>query len=80
MVAGAALAALLAGCSSSGGTPYGGGGGAQSYLPRAPVVAPSGPGSPWFWPLPNSWWPVQPWGDPGNPYIANPYTNNPLLR
>lgn len=28
-------------------------------LPRAPVVAPSGPSSPWWWPMPDGWWPFQ---------------------
>ncbi len=52
--------AALAGCASN--APYTAPQTApQRMLPRAPVVAPSGPGSPWWWPLPSSWWPVQPW-------------------
>ncbi len=31
----------------------------QTRLPRAPVVAPSGYTSPWWWPMPSSWWPWQ---------------------
>lgn len=29
----------------------------RTTLPRAPVVAPSGPESPFWWLLPDSWWP-----------------------
>ncbi len=29
----------------------------RTTQPRAPVVAPSGPESPWWWPLWDSWWP-----------------------
>ncbi|MHC4820138.1 MAG: hypothetical protein ACYTDX_00285 [Planctomycetota bacterium] len=29
---------------------------ANSRIPRAPVVAPTGQESPWWWMLPESWW------------------------
>jgi len=58
-------AALLAACASD--DPYSAPGpSANQTLPRAPVVAPSGPGSPWWWIMPDSWWPIQPWGEPLN--------------
>jgi len=59
----AAVVAASAGCASN--QPYTAPSpSANQALPRAPVVAPSGPGSPWWWPLPNEWWPIQPWGEP----------------
>ena len=56
-------AALLAGGASLGGCASGEpwtppANQARSSLPRAPVVAPSGPTSPWWWPLFNSWYPA----------------------
>ena len=51
-------AALLGGCASN--EPYTAPQAQpQRVLPRAPVVAPSGPSSPWWWPLFDSWWPFQ---------------------
>ena len=57
MVCGAvAGGALLSGCASD--QPYTAPQvSPQRTLPRAPVVAPSGPTSPFFWPLPDTWWP-----------------------
>lgn len=55
------LALGMAGCASD--TPYTApSSGPNRTLPRQPVVAPSGPGSPWWWPAPADWWPIQPWG------------------
>jgi hypothetical protein len=49
-------AAALGGCASDG--PYAAPQQQpQRSLPRAPVVAPSGPASPWWWPLGESLWP-----------------------
>jgi type IV pilus biogenesis protein CpaD/CtpE len=51
----AAAAPLLAGCAS--GDPYAAPQAAPVRTTRSPVVAPSGPASPWWWPLWESWWP-----------------------
>ena len=50
-------AAALAGCASN--DPYSAPQATPSHSLRAPVVAPSGPASPFWWPMPDSWWPLQ---------------------
>ena len=46
---------LLAGCASD--QPYSVPQGAPQRQMRTPLVAPSGPASPWWWPLKDGWWP-----------------------
>ena len=50
-----AMAAALTGCSSN--EPWGAPQASPQRSMRAPVVAPSGPQSPFWWPLPDGWWP-----------------------
>jgi hypothetical protein len=58
LVVGILLGGGLLGCSSD--QPYSAPQQQPSRtLPRAPVVAPSGPASPWWFPAPDSWWPFQ---------------------
>ncbi len=58
LAVGALLGAGLLGCASD--QPYSAPQQQPSRsLPRAPVVAPSGPASPWWFPAPDSWWPFQ---------------------
>ncbi len=49
------LVLALAGCASDG--PYSAPQGSPQTSTRTPVVAPSGPSSPFWWPMPDSWWP-----------------------
>ena len=51
----AAAAAALAGCNAN--EPWGAPQAAPQRSMRTPVVAPSGPQSPFWWPLPDGWWP-----------------------
>jgi hypothetical protein len=50
-----AAAACLAGCASD--EPWTPPQAAPQRSMRTPVVAPSGPASPFWWPLPDAWWP-----------------------
>jgi type IV pilus biogenesis protein CpaD/CtpE len=54
----AAGAALLSACASN--QPYTAPQAQPQYrVPRSPVVAPSVGPSPWWWPMPDTWWPWQ---------------------
>ena len=57
LVLGLAGSALLTGCASD--QPYSAPLGAPQRTTRTPVVAPSGPASPFWWPGPDAWWPFQ---------------------
>lgn len=57
LVLAVAAAPLLAGCASEG--PYSAPQGTPQTSTRTPVVAPSGPSSPFWWPMPDSWYPFQ---------------------
>lgn len=50
-----AAAAALSGCAS--GEPWTPPQASPQRSMRTPVVAPSGPASPFWWPLPDGWWP-----------------------
>ena len=51
------VAVSLAACASD--EPYSAPQGAPSHSMRTPVVAPSGPTSPFWWPMPDGWYPFQ---------------------
>jgi len=52
-----AAAASLAACKSS--DPWAAPQASPQRTMRAPVVAPSGPASPFWWPMPDAWWPFR---------------------
>lgn len=52
-----AAGSLLAGCASD--EPYSAPQGSPSHSMRTPVVAPSGYSSPFWWPMPDAWYPFQ---------------------
>ena len=52
-----AAAASLAACRSN--DPWSAPQASPQRTMRTPVVAPSGPASPFWWPMPDAWWPFR---------------------